>query len=176
MRLAAASVLSFCLLALPPRLQAQTAKGGPSGPARATGSGSAASASSISGRYVGTATVQLGDSTIVVPVTYQFTGVAPAIGGSAVVPGQGSGAISHVSRDGARLRFRVSATPSGGKGKPTLLEHDGTVSADGTIEGFVNLDGQPVAKFRIAPGATPSGTGARPAGPETPRSKRGSTR
>lgn len=176
MRLAAASVLSFCLLALPPLLQAQTAKGGPSGAPRAAGRGSAASTSSLSGSYVGTATVPLGDSTIVVPVTYQFTGVAPAIGGSAVVPGQGSGAISHVSRDGARVRFRVSATPSGGKGKPTLLEHEGTISADGTIEGFVNLDGQPVAKFRIAPSATPPAPGARPAAPETPRSKQGNTR
>jgi hypothetical protein len=72
-----------------------------------------------------------------------------------MVPGQGTGTISQVVRDGARLRFRVTA----GEGK--LLEHDGVVAANGAIEGFVNLDGKPVAKFRIAPGALP----AKPASP-----------
>ncbi|WP_396207392.1 hypothetical protein [Gemmatimonas sp.] len=109
-----------------------------------------AKAEGISGSYAGTATVPLGDSTLVVPVSYLFKGTAPAITGTAVVPGQGSGTISQVVRDGAKLRFRVTA----GEGK--LLEHDGMVAANGTIEGFVNLDGKPVAKFKIAPGALPA--------------------
>jgi len=104
----------------------------------------------ISGSYAGTATVPLGDSTLVVPVSSLFKGTAPAITGTAVVPGQGSGTITQVVRDGAMVRFRVTA----GEGK--LLEHDGVVAANGTIEGFVNLDGKPVAKFKIAPGALPA--------------------
>lgn len=109
-----------------------------------------AKADGISGSYAGTATVPLRDSTLVVPVSYLFKGTAPAITGTAVVPGQGTGTISQVVRDGARVRFRVTA----GEGK--LLEHDGVVAASGAIEGFVNLDGQPVAKFRIAPGTLPA--------------------
>jgi hypothetical protein len=104
----------------------------------------------ISGSYAGTATVPLGDSTLVVPVSYLFKGTAPAVTGTAVVPGQGTGTISQVVRDGAKVRFRVTA----GEGKH--LEHDGVVAANGAIEGFVNLDGKPVAKFRIAPGTLPA--------------------
>lgn len=110
----------------------------------------APTAPTIAGSYVGTATVPLGDSTIVVPVSYVFTGTAPAIGGTAMVPGQGTGTISQVVRTGATLRFRVTA----GEGK--LLEHEGVVAPGGTIEGMVNLDGKPVAKFRIAPGVLPA--------------------
>jgi hypothetical protein len=137
------------------QLQAQGARASaPAGARTGTGSGGSKGSASkpaeaITGSYAGTATVQLGDSTIVVPVSYQFTGTAPAITGTAMVPGQGTGAISHVVRQGTTLRFRVTA----GEGK--LLEHNGTIAANGAIEGFVNLDGQPVAKFRIAPGALP---------------------
>jgi hypothetical protein len=99
----------------------------------------------IVGTWSGRATVPLGDSTIVVPVSYTFTQTGTTIGGTAMVPGQGSGPIGNVVRDGSRLRFRVTA-PEG-----KLLEHDGTLGADGAIEGMVNLDNQPVAKFRIAP-------------------------
>jgi hypothetical protein len=49
------------------------------------------------------------------------------------------------------VQFRVTA-PEG-----KLLEHDGKLGADGAIEGLVNLDKLPVAKFRIVAkaGATP---------------------
>ncbi len=101
------------------------------------------------GIWSGSATVPLGDSTIVVPVTYTFTQSGPTVAGTAMVPGQGSGPIGHVMRDGSRLRFRVTA-PEG-----KLLEHDGQFSGDGLIEGMVNLNNQPVAKFRITPRKAP---------------------
>jgi len=97
------------------------------------------------GIWSGSATVPLGDSTIVVPVTYNFTQTGATIAGTAMVPGQGSGPIGNVVRDGSRLRFRVTA-PEG-----KLLEHDGQFSGDGVIEGMVNMNNQPVAKFRISP-------------------------
>jgi hypothetical protein len=97
------------------------------------------------GTWTGTATVPLPDSSIVVPVIYTFTQTGSAIGGTAIVPGQGSGTISNVARDGTRLQFRVTA-PEG-----RLLEHDGKVGADGSIEGVVNMDNQPLAKFKISP-------------------------
>ena len=103
-----------------------------------------AAAPSIVGAWAGTATVPLKDSTIVVPVLYTFTEASGAIGGMAMVPGQGSGAISNYVRTGARVQFRVTA-PEG-----KLLEHDGMVGTDGAIEGMVNLDKLPIAKFRIA--------------------------
>ena len=62
-----------------------------------------------------------------------------------MVPGQGTGPISHVVLSGKQVRFRVTA-PEG-----KLLEHDGTFGADGSIEGMVNLDKQPIAKFKITP-------------------------
>ena len=102
-----------------------------------------AAAASVVGAWAGTATVPLKDSTIVVPVMYNFTESAGTIGGMAMVPGQGSGAISHFVREGARVQFRVTA-PEG-----KLLEHDGKVGSDGAIEGMVNLDKLPIAKFRI---------------------------
>jgi hypothetical protein len=111
-----------------------------------------AAAPSLVGTWSGTATVPLKDSSIVVPVTYNFTQTAGTLGGMAMVPGQGSGPISNVVRDGARVQFRVTA-PEG-----KLLEHDGKLGADGAIEGLVNLDKLPVAKFRIVakPSAPPA--------------------
>ncbi len=99
--------------------------------------------STLVGTWTGTATVPLPDSAIVVPVIYTFTQTGSTIGGTAIVPGQGSGTISNVARDGARLQFRVTA-PEG-----RLLEHDGTFGADGALEGVVNMDKQPLAKFKI---------------------------
>ena len=104
---------------------------------------------SLVGTWTGTATVPLPDSSIVVPVIYTFTQSGTTIGGTAIVPGQGSGTISNVARDGTRLQFRVTA-PEG-----RLLEHDGKVGADGSIEGVVNMDNQPLAKFKIAPKPAP---------------------
>jgi len=97
------------------------------------------------GGWSGTATVPLPDSVIVVPVLYTFTQSGTTIGGQALVPGQGTGPISNVVLSGKQVRFRVTA-PEG-----KLLEHDGTFGADGSIEGMVNMDKQPIAKFRIAP-------------------------
>ena len=97
------------------------------------------------GGWSGTATVPLPDSVIVVPVLYTFTQLGTLIGGQALVPGQGTGPISNVVLTGKQVRFRVTA-PEG-----KLLEHDGTFGADGSIEGMVNMDKQPIAKFKIAP-------------------------
>ena len=97
------------------------------------------------GGWSGTATVPLPDSVIVVPVLYTFTQSGTTIAGQAMVPGQGTGPISNVVRTGKQVRFRVTA-PEG-----RLLEHDGTFGADGSIEGMVNMDNQPIAKFKIAP-------------------------
>jgi ABC-type phosphate transport system substrate-binding protein len=110
----------------------------------------------LTGSYTGTATVPLGDSTIVVPVTYTFAPGANGTSGVAIVPGQGQGVISNVQRTGQRLRFRVTAAEN------RMLEHDGTVAADGSIEGMVNMDGLPVAKFRIAPAKTAPSPTAKP--------------
>jgi hypothetical protein len=103
----------------------------------------ASSTPKLVGTWSGTATVPLKDSTIVVPVIYNFTQTGTVIGGMAMVPGQGQGPISNVVRDGAKLQFRVTA-PEG-----RLLEHDGKFGPDGAIEGMVNLDNLPIAKFRI---------------------------
>jgi hypothetical protein len=97
------------------------------------------------GGWTGTATVPLPDSVIVVPVLYTFTQSGSTISGQAMVPGQGTGPISNVVLTGKQVRFRVTA-PEG-----RLLEHDGTFGADGSIEGMVNMDKQPIAKFRITP-------------------------
>ncbi len=97
------------------------------------------------GGWSGTATVPLPDSVIVVPVLYTFTQSGATIAGQALVPGQGTGPISNVVLTGKQVRFRVTA-PEG-----KLLEHDGTFGADGSIEGMVNMDKQPIAKFKIAP-------------------------
>ncbi|MEO7962778.1 MAG: hypothetical protein ABIT38_02590 [Gemmatimonadaceae bacterium] len=99
----------------------------------------------IVGTWSGTATVPLKDSSIVVPVIYTFTQNGATIGGTAMVPGQGTGPISDVVSTGSRLTFRVTA-PEG-----KVLEHDGTFAPDGAIEGMVNFENKPVAKFRITP-------------------------
>jgi hypothetical protein len=122
----------------------------PNGSPKTSTKATAPSASpSLVGTWTGTATVPLPDSSIVVPVIYTFTQTGSTIGGTAIVPGQGSGTISNVARDGTRLQFRVTA-PEG-----RLLEHDGKVGADGSIEGVVNMDNQPLAKFKIAPKSAP---------------------
>jgi hypothetical protein len=118
-----------------------------------------APAPTLMGNWQGTASVPLKDSTITVPVLYTFTQTGSTIGGTAAVPGQGSGPISNVVVSGKKVTFRVTATPLPTKpvpGKPAPpaptpkeLEHDGAFTADGAIEGFVNLDKQPIAKFRI---------------------------
>ena len=97
------------------------------------------------GGWTGTATVPLPDSVIVVPVLYTFTRAGTTISGQAMVPGQGTGPISNVVLTGKQVRFRVTA-PEG-----KLLEHEGKFGADGSIEGMVNMDHQPIAKFRILP-------------------------
>lgn len=104
----------------------------------------------VVGTWTGTASVPLKDSTIVVPVIYTFTQTAGTVAGTAMVPGQGSGPISNFVRDGAKVQFRVTA-PEG-----KLLEHDGKFGADGAIEGLVNLDNLPIAKFRIVPKPPPA--------------------
>lgn len=104
------------------------------------------------GAWSGTATIPLGDSTIVVPVTYNFSQTNGVLAGIAMVPGQGSGPIGKVVKDGDRIRFVVTAPEN------RLLEHDGTLSASRVIEGMVHLDNKPIAKFRITPakpGAAP---------------------
>lgn len=118
-----------------------------------------APAPTLVGNWQGTASVPLKDSTITVPVLYTFTQTGSTIGGTAAVPGQGSGPISNVVITGKKVTFRVTATPLPTKpvpGKPAPppptpkeLDHDGSFTADGAIEGFVNLDKQPIAKFRI---------------------------
>lgn len=120
-----------------------------------------APAPALVGSWQGTASVPLKDSTITVPVFYTFTQSGATIAGTAAVPGQGSGPISNVVVSGKSVKFRVTATalptkPVPGKPAPPAptpkeLEHDGAFTADGAIEGFVNLDKQPIAKFRIVP-------------------------
>jgi hypothetical protein len=117
----------------------------------------APTATSLVGTWVGSVTVPFGDSSIVAPVTYTFVAAPGGLGGTAMVPGQGSGTISNVVRTGTQVQFRVTvaaataaaagATAAG----PKLLEHDGKVGTDGALEGLVNLAGQPVAKFKITP-------------------------
>jgi hypothetical protein len=106
-----------------------------------------AAAPSLVGSWSGTATIPLKDSSIVVPVLYTFTQAAASapIVGTAMVPGQGSGPISHVVRDGAQVRFRVTA-PEG-----RVLEHEGTLGPDGALDGTVSMDGQPLARIRVTP-------------------------
>gem|GEM_PF-4194317 len=99
--------------------------------------------SSLIGTWTGTATIPLPDSSLVLPVTYTFTQGPSGITGSAFVPGQGTGPISNVVREGVKVRFRVETT----QGK---LEHDATLGADGAMEGMVNLNNAPVAKFKVA--------------------------
>ena len=129
-------------------------------------------AAPVQGAWSGTATVQLGDSTITVPVMYTFVSSSGSTTGTAVVPGQGSGQISHVVRDGARVRFRVTAPEN------RLLEHDGQMTGDQLIEGMVFMDQKPLAKFRITPAkAAPRTTpgNASPGAPTKGSTPRGAT-
>ncbi len=161
-------LLALAVLVTPALAPAQSTRTGVAKP----GAGTAANAkpgapgtAALQGSWSGTATVQLGDSAITVPVLYAFTTTNGATTGTATVPGQGSGPISNVLREGTRIRFRVTA-PEG-----RLLEHDGQMGAEQVIEGMVFMDQKPLAKFRITPAKTP------PAGAAgTPRSTRGSTR
>lgn len=144
------------VLALASTQPAAAQPSSPSSPAAAKGA-----APSVVGGWQGTASVPLKDSTLTVPVLYTFTQNGATIGGTAMVPGQGAGPISNVVIEGRKIRFRVTATatpakPVPGKPappapKPSELEHDGAFTADGAIEGMVNLDKQPIAKFRIQP-------------------------
>jgi hypothetical protein len=142
--IAAVAVLTLSATLVAPRALAAQPRAAAAAPAPAR-----ASEPSLMGAWAGTASVPLGDSTIVVPVTYTFTQSGTAITGTAVVPGQATGPIGNVVRTGAKVRFRVTA-PEG-----RLLEHDGTFGADGSIEGMVLMDNLPVAKFRIAPQTAP---------------------
>lgn len=144
------SVITLLLAASSSALSAQSAKGAAASKAAKAQSG--AKAAAIAGQYAGTVTVQLGDSTIVAPVFYTFADSAGATVGSAMVPGQGTGPVSHFVRTGDAVRFRVTAKQAD---KLRLLEHDAKVAADGVMEGMVNLDGKPVAKFRIVPKQAP---------------------
>ena len=109
---------------------------------------------SLVGTWNGKATVPLGDSTIVVPVSYTFTQSGSSISGSAMVPGQGAGQISNVVREGARVRFRVTIAAALGGGETRLLDHDGTISASKDLEGTVNYNEKPVATFKISRAST----------------------
>jgi hypothetical protein len=110
-------------------------------------------AAALVGNWTGNVTVPFGDSTIVAPVTYAFVKGAGGLAGTAAVPGQGSGTISNVVRTGTRVQFRVTATTTPAPGAPATpprrMEHDGTIGADGTLEGLVSLDGLPMAKFKV---------------------------
>jgi hypothetical protein len=148
-RFAASAVAALLLVAPLSLVQAQS---------KATEKGASPT---LIGGWQGTASVPLKDSTLTVPVLYTFTQTGSVVGGMAMVPGQGSGPISNVVVSGKSVRFVVTATaapakPVPGKPappapKPNVLEHDGSFTADGAIEGMVNLDKQPVAKFRIVP-------------------------
>lgn len=152
--------LAIAALLLAPAFVPVTARAQPASQIRMSAPKTAA-APTLVGKWSGTASVPLGDSTITVPVLYSFEQIGGAIGGSAMVPGQGQGPISAVTVSGTKVRFTVTATANPAKpvpGKPApppptpkALEHDGAFTADGAIEGFVNLDKQPVAKFRITP-------------------------
>lgn len=142
--LVAATLIAAMLIAAPLAAQTGTKPSAPKAPAKASSAASATAQPVLVGQWSGTATVPLPDSTIVVPVFYTFTESATGIGGTAMVPGQGSGPISRVVRDGSRLQFRVEV-------KEGALDHDVKFGADGSIEGMVNLNNQPVAKIRISP-------------------------
>jgi hypothetical protein len=117
----------------------------------ASKSSSAAALKPIAGTWVGTATVPMPDTSIVVPVFYTFVDGPDGVTGSAMVPGQGNGPISNVVRSGDNIRFRVTVkqTTKEGVEKTALLEHDAKLAADGAIEGMVNFENKPVAKIRI---------------------------
>jgi hypothetical protein len=105
----------------------------------------------IAGTWVGTATVQMPDTALTVPVFYTFVDSPNGVTGTAMVPGQGNGPISNVVRSGDSIRFRVTVKQMTKEGveKTALLEHDAKMAPDGAIEGMVNFENKPVAKIRI---------------------------
>lgn len=150
------------MIATPPRLRAfviaaLVGLAGTAAPAFAQGPAGAPAAkghsrAALAGAWAGTVSVQIGDSTINAPVMYTFVDNAGATSGTAMVPGQGTGPVSNVVRDGANVKFRVTAKRmEQGKEVPRLLEHVGTIGSDGAMNGVVTMDGKLVAKFRIAP-------------------------
>jgi hypothetical protein len=144
-RLGPATLAALVLLSAPAAAQAGGGAGGKKAPSATRAS--AVVTPSLVGSWSGTATIPLKDSSIVVPVLYTFTQAAASapIVGTAMVPGQGSGPISHVVREGTQVRYRVTA-PEG-----RVLEHDATLSADGVLDGTVSMDGKPLARFRVTP-------------------------
>jgi hypothetical protein len=110
--------------------------------------GAAAPLPALAGTWSGTATVPLGDSTVVVPVRYTFTESAAGLAGTATVPGQATGTIGSVVREGATLRFRVTVPQQG------VLDHAGQFGAGGVLEGMVQVNNQPVARFKVTREAT----------------------
>ena len=112
---------------------------------------SVADTTTLTGNWTGKATVPLGDSTIVVPVSYTFTLSGSTVGGTAMVPGQGMGQISNVVREGPRVKFRVTVAADAGGGEVRQLEHDGTITAAREMEGMVQYNAKPIASFKISP-------------------------
>lgn len=143
----AAAVLSLSSLAVSSTAFAQS--GPKAKPAAKTSATTALKP--IAGSWVGTATVPMPDTSIVVPVFYTFVDGPNGVSGTAMVPGQGNGPISNVVRNGDNMRFRVTVkqTTKEGVEKTALLEHDVKFAADGAIEGMVNYENKPVAKIRI---------------------------
>ncbi len=115
----------------------------------------ATTAEQLIGSWNGTASIPLGDSTVNVPIVYTFTSANGSISGTATVPGMGTGKISNIVPNGSRISFRLTvpasiAASAGATGQgDRQLDHEGTLSADGTIDGMINYDAKPVAKFRI---------------------------
>jgi len=120
--------------------------------APATKAGQAALAALV-GTWTGTASIPLKDTSLVLPVTYTFTEGPTGITGTGFVPGQGGGPITGIVRDSTHIRFTVTATQTPARGAPppvpSVLEHEGTVLKDGSMEGMINLNKLPVAKFVI---------------------------
>ncbi len=116
---------------------------------------SSATVAQLVGSWTGTASIPFGDSTITVPVTYNFVASGSSVSGTAMVPGQGTGKISNVSRKGSEIRFRVTVTAAtvaaagANVSGDRHLDHEGVIDADGKIEGRVNMDSKPLALFKI---------------------------
>lgn len=144
----AAAALSSVALASPLLAQGGT-KAKPS--TKPSAKPAASALKPLAGSWVGTATVPMPDTSIVVPVFYTFVDGPSGVSGTAMVPGQGNGPISNVVRSGDNIRFRVTVkqTTKEGVEKTALLEHDVKFAADGAIEGMVNYENKPVAKIRI---------------------------
>lgn len=140
-------ILATILLAfsaLPVRAQAQAKSSSPAAAKSDT--------TPLIGTWMGLVTVSINDTTLQVPVSYTFTQTSSGIAGTAVVPGQGQGAINSVEREGSRVRFRVTVTTNDATRQ---LHHEGTLNGT-TFEGAVHMDAQLVAKFKLSP-ARPNG-------------------